>query len=44
MQSVSASIWTRTALFISNDDNHYTTGIKKVLHPLYSPDLAPCDF
>ena len=27
MQSVSARIWTRVAVFISYDDNHYTTGI-----------------
>ena len=26
MQSVSFRIWTRVAVFISNDDNHYTTG------------------
>ena len=26
MQSVSSKIWTRVAVFISNDDNHYTTG------------------
>ena len=26
MQSVSSSIWTRVAVFISYDDNHYTTG------------------
>ena len=27
MQSVSARIWTLVAMSISNDDNHYTTGI-----------------
>ena len=27
MQSVSSRIWTRTAVFISYDDNHYTTGV-----------------
>ena len=26
MQSVSASIWTRVAVSITYDDNHYTTG------------------
>ena len=26
MQSVSSKIWTRVAVFISYDDNHYTTG------------------
>ena len=26
MQSVSSRIWTRVAVFISNDDTHYTTG------------------
>ena len=26
MQSVSAKIWTRVAVSISYDDNHYTTG------------------
>ena len=26
MQSVSARIWTRVAVFIFYDDNHYTTG------------------
>ena len=27
MQTVSSRIWTRVAVFISYDDNHYTTGI-----------------
>ena len=27
MQSVSSRIWTRVAVFITYDDNHYTTGI-----------------
>ena len=31
MQSVSSRIWTRVAVFISNDDNHYTTGTSKLL-------------
>ena len=26
MQSVSSKIWTRVAVFISYDDNNYTTG------------------
>ena len=26
MQSVSSRIWTRVAVVISYDDNHYTTG------------------
>ena len=26
MQSVSSSIWTRITVFISYEDNHYTTG------------------
>ena len=26
MQSVSSRIWTRVAMFISYDDNNYTTG------------------
>ena len=26
MQSVSSRIWTRVAVSISNDDNHYTMG------------------
>ena len=30
MQSVSSRIWTRVAVFISYDDNHYTTGTSKI--------------
>ena len=30
MQSVSARIWTRVAVSISYDDNHYTTGTSKM--------------
>ena len=26
MQSISSKIWTRVAMSISYDDNHYTTG------------------
>ena len=39
MQSVSSRIWTRVAVSISYDDNHYTTGTlhtaKLRLHPLF---------
>ena len=31
MQSVSSKIWTRVAVSISYDDNHYTTGTKFIL-------------
>ena len=31
MQSVSSKIWTRVAVSISYDDNHYATGISIVL-------------
>ena len=31
MQSVSSKIWTRVAVSISYDDNHYTTGTIYVL-------------
>ena len=30
MQQVSARIWTRVAVSISYNDNHYTTGILRV--------------
>ena len=30
MQSVSSRIWTRVAVFISYDDNNYTTGTFKI--------------
>ena len=33
MQSVSSRIWTRVALSISYDDNHYTTGTSFTIHP-----------
>ena len=32
MQSVSSRIWTRVAVSISCDDNHYTTGTSIILH------------
>ena len=35
MQSVSSRVWTRVAVFISYDDNHYTTGTSTVLLLLY---------
>ena len=31
MQSVSSTIWTRVAVSISYDDNHYTTGTSDIL-------------
>ena len=31
MQSVSSRIWTRVAVSISNDDNHYTTGMQQFM-------------
>ena len=31
MQSVSSRIWTRVAVSISYDDNHYTTGTSKFI-------------
>ena len=31
MQSVSSRIWTRVAVSISYDDNHYTTGTSKIV-------------
>ena len=31
MQSVSSRIWTRVAVFISYDDNNYTTGTSKYI-------------
>ena len=30
MQSVSSKIWTRVAVSISYDDNHYTTGTSAI--------------
>ena len=32
MQLVSARIWTRVAVSISYDDNHYTTGTSYYVH------------
>ena len=31
MQSVSSRIWTRVAVSISYDDNHYTTGTSSII-------------
>ena len=30
MQSISSRIWTRVAVSISHDDNHYTTGTSSI--------------
>ena len=35
MQSVSSRIWTRVAVFISYDDNNYTTGTSTKQEGLY---------
>ena len=40
MQSVSSRFWTRVAVSISYDDNHYTTGIKMV-HQFSQPGKSP---
>ena len=34
MQSASSRIWTRVAVSISYDDNHYTTGTSDTQHKL----------
>ena len=34
MQSVSSRIWTRVVVFISYDDNNYTTGYEGIRHIL----------
>ena len=39
MQSISSRIWTRVAVSISYDDNHYTTGTSK--YPAYG--IKPSD-
>ena len=39
MQSFSSRIWTRVAVSISYDDNHYTTGTSKTNQPTPHP---PC--
>ena len=32
MQLVSSRIWTRVAVSISYDDNHYTTGTSRIIY------------
>ena len=44
MQSVSSRIWTRVAVFISYDDNHYTPGTSRswyteIKNNFYEPNL-----
>ena len=42
MQSVSSTIWTRVAMSISYDDNHYTTGTSAVtFYSFFLLVLAP---
>ena len=45
MQSVSSRIWTRVAVSISYDDNHYTTGTSKdnsyTLEKMYESNYFP---
>ena len=43
MQSVSSRIWTRVAVSISYDDNHYTTGTSLPTPPL-SQDMTQGQF
>ena len=40
MQSVSSRIWTRVAVSISNDDNHYTTGKKQVWYSTWDRGVS----
>ena len=35
MQSVSSRIWTRVAVSISYDDNHYTTGTIRLISVMF---------
>ena len=46
MQSVSSRIWTRAAVFISYDDNNYTTGTSLLHHGhlLITPRAPPYFF
>ena len=39
MQSVSSRIWTRVAMFISYDDNQYTTGTSLVCSYQYKSNV-----
>ena len=45
MQSVSSRIWTRVAVSISYDDNHYTTGTSwqnfHIIHSEYVYQMYP---
>ena len=40
MQSVSSRIWTRVAVYISYDDNHYTTGTSLKCHNILEMRVA----
>ena len=42
MQSVSSRIWTRVALSISCDDNHYTTGTSGLFHIGFQTFVVLC--
>ena len=44
MQSVSSRIWTRVAVSISYDDNHYTTGILYIYCNLNDDVMSKDDF
>ena len=44
MQSASSRIWTRVAVSISYDDNHYTTGTSYVFHMIDNLSIAINDF
>ena len=44
MQSVSFRIWTRVAVSISYDDNHYTTGTNFLQTPLLGQDMTQGQF
>ena len=43
MQSVSSRIWTRVAVSISNDDNHYTTGTSEYMCFNQAGDISTLD-
>ena len=44
MQSVSSRIWTRVAVSISYDDNHYTSSTSNETHISLSSFLMPTDY
>ena len=44
MQSVSSRIWTRVAVSISYDDNHYTTGTRTVNYRPYKRKIVEVCF